>query len=122
MEERLHRLKVARVEEWKELAQALGITVTGLHYLRKGERSPSPKVMRRIIELETQIGITSLPTTPTPPVTLRDSQPEYDDKRESKQLNIVSLRKELNELKGQVTAVQERLESLLETLEEDSNG
>lgn len=52
MKERLERLKDTLGVQWKDIANALGISVPMLGCLRRGERNPSAKLLRKVEELE----------------------------------------------------------------------
>ena len=107
MEERLNKLRGSRTEGWKELAKSLEITVTMLHYLRTGERQPSPKLLRRIMDLERESGIgTDFPRR----LLAREPSPDYNPSVERKPLDIVAVRQQVSDLKRQI----EYLEKLLE--------
>ena len=47
-EEKLSQAKIRLDLSWTELAERLDIGKTMLHYLRKGEREPSAKVIKRL--------------------------------------------------------------------------
>jgi hypothetical protein len=66
-----------------------------LHYLRTGARNPSPKVLRRIMELEVESGLV---VPPTHPIAVRESHPVYSTNVHTKQLDIVELRCKIAEL------------------------
>ena len=55
--ERLERLRKAQSFTWKELGEQLGLSRTGLSYLRSGMRKLGAKKERRLRELETAAGI-----------------------------------------------------------------
>lgn len=61
MADRLARLKDAMRLEWGELASALQINRTMLHYLRKGQRNPSIRALRRIEDAEQKAGLVPPP-------------------------------------------------------------
>ena len=107
MEERLDRLRGARTEEWKELADTLGITVVMLHYLRKGARNPSPKLLRRIMELETDAGLSPPSNTR---LMVRETGPEYVTTRDRKHIDIVEARRQVVELERQLSLLKKTLE------------
>ena len=52
MKERLEALKEKLGLQWNELADALGISVPLLGFIRRGDRKPSPKVLMAIETLE----------------------------------------------------------------------
>jgi transcriptional regulator with XRE-family HTH domain len=95
------------MQGWKELASTLGITVTMLHYLRTGARNPSPKLLRRINELETEAGLVS----PVPSrLLVKESEVSYTTKREAKHIDIVEIRRQVADLKRQVASLEKLLE------------
>lgn len=51
---RLEDLRARLSLSWRELAAQLGVGETMLHYLRTGQRRASPKLHRRVCELERQ--------------------------------------------------------------------
>ena len=107
MEERLQRLCERRTQSWKELAESLSIGSTMLHYLRTGARNPSPKVLRKIIELETEAGLVS----PVPSrLLVKESEVSYTTKREAKHIDIVEIRRQVADLKRQVASLEKLLE------------
>jgi len=109
MEVRLNRLREARTEGWKELAESLEITVTMLHYLRTGERQPSPKLMRRIMELERENGLTQ----PVPsPMMVRETPGVYSVTRSTKHLNIVDLKHDLEQIESLARALRAKIEEV----------
>ena len=52
MKDRLEALKDKLGLQWNELADALGISVPLLGFIRRGDRKPSPKVLMAIETLE----------------------------------------------------------------------
>jgi transcriptional regulator with XRE-family HTH domain len=105
---RLEHLREALTLTWTELQERLGVGESMLYFMRTGARNPSPKVLRRITELEVEAGI----ATPRPPhIVVKESPVEYTVTRERKQLDIV-------ELKRQVAALKRQLATLERTLEE----
>ena len=109
MEDRLDKLRGLRFEGWKELAFTLGITVTMLHYLRTGERNPSPKLLRRIMELETEAGISQ----PVPsPMMVRETPGVYSVIRPTKHLNIVDLKHDLEQIEALARALRAKIEEV----------
>ena len=103
IEERLERLRAAQVTSWSELCKTLGIGATMLHYLRSGARNPSPKLMRRIVELEIEAGI----ATPKEVLAVREAPAQYGPE---KQLNKV----ELKHLVSELETILARLKSAME--------
>lgn len=89
---------------WRELYERLGISERTLHYLRTGARNPSPKLVRRIVELERESGLAS-PSTVT--LACQDSRSEYVTNRDAKQLDIVELRAQIAALKQQLAALED---------------
>ena len=55
--DRLEKLKEAKTLSWGELCDLLQVNRSMMHYLRTGERKPSPKLLRRIEEAEKEAGI-----------------------------------------------------------------
>jgi transcriptional regulator with XRE-family HTH domain len=107
IQERLGALRTALMLNWRELYERLGISERTLHYLRTGARNPSPKVLRRITELEAEAGIVS-----PRPVSLAVHSPavDYTVKRERKPLDIVELKRHVAELKRQVASLERTIE------------
>ena len=70
IEKRLEELRVARRMTWKDLAALLGIGEVMVHYIRKGRRNPSMKLMSRIEDEEINAGLREPPVKPelAPPV------------------------------------------------------
>ena len=54
---RLERLKIHHCATWGEICDLLQVNRSMMHYLRTGERQPSPKLLRRIEEAEKEAGI-----------------------------------------------------------------
>lgn len=53
--ERLEKLRTGLMVDWGELCARLEIGASMMHYLRHGQRQPSPKLMRRIVALEASL-------------------------------------------------------------------
>ena len=105
---RLDGLKETMTLTWGELSTRLQLSRAMLDFMRTGARNPSPKVLRRITELEVEAGI----ATPRPPHTVvKESPVDYTVRRDRKQLDIVELRR-------QVAAMKRQLASLERTIEE----
>jgi hypothetical protein len=80
-----------------------------LHYLRTGERKPSPKLMRRIMELETEAGISQ----PVPsPMMVRETPGVYSVTRPAKHLNIVELKHDLEQIEALARALRAKIEEV----------
>ena len=105
---RLDGLKETMTLTWGELSTRLQLSRAMLDFMRTGARNPSPKVLRRITELEVEAGIA---TPRPPPIVVKESPVEYTVTRNRKPLDIV-------ELKRQVAAMKRQLASLERTIEE----
>lgn len=68
--DRLQALRAALSLNWRELAARLHISEVMIHYIRSGTRNPSPRTMRRVMDLERQIQENV--TSPKQPPLLRD--------------------------------------------------
>jgi hypothetical protein len=92
---------------WTELQERLGVSESMLYFMRTGARKPSPKMLRRITELEREAGI----GTYSPRRLLaREPSADYNPSVERKPLDIVAVRQQVSDLKRQI----ELLEKLLE--------
>ena len=103
MEARLNRLRVARMLSWVDLAKALDIGLTMLHYIRSGARNPSSKLLRKIIALEQDAGLAKPPAT----LAVRESMPGYET---AKQLNKLDLKHLISDLEKTLLALKALLE------------
>lgn len=73
-----------------------------MHYLRKGDRNPSPKLIRKIEELERSSGL--LPPAVVPyPVEKPEEPPDVAE-------SLRALRAEVAELRKEITALRKALE------------
>jgi transcriptional regulator with XRE-family HTH domain len=109
---RLEGLKESLTLTWGELSKRLQISRAMLDFMRTGDRHPSPKMLRRIMELETEAGLTH----PVPsPMMVRESQADYSHSVDSKHLHIT-------ELKRQVAVIERQLAELKRTIEESEHA
>ena len=105
--ERLDALRSALVLNWREFYERLGISERTLHYIRTGARNPSPKLLRRIMELETEAGLTE----PVPsPMMVRETPGVYSVTRPTKHLNIVDLKHDLEQIEAVARALRAKIE------------
>jgi hypothetical protein len=81
--------------------------------LLSGTRNPSPKLQRRISELETEAGLHAAPVAH--PMLVRESQADYSHSVDSKHLHIT-------ELKRQVAVIERQLAELKRTIEESEHA
>jgi transcriptional regulator with XRE-family HTH domain len=105
--DRLDKLRLTLMLTWNELQERLGVSESMLYFMRTGERQPSPKLMRRIMELEREAGIV---TDPPKRLLVSERPAEYTTKVERKPLDIVVLRQQVTDLKRQVAALEKLLE------------
>lgn len=105
--EQLEALRSALVLNWREFYERLGISERTLHYLRTGARNPSPKILRRIADLEREAGIG---TDPPRRLQVREASSEYVVSVDRKPLDIVAVRKQVEQLEAQLTALKKLLE------------
>lgn len=83
-----------------------------LDFMRTGARNPSPKMLRRIMELEVEAG---LQRPLSHPMLVRESQADYSHSVDSKHLHIT-------ELKRQVAVIERQLAELKRTIEESEHA
>lgn len=119
--QRLENLKKARCENWKELRKAIGVSKTLLHYWKKGDRDPTPVFLRKITEMEKELGISN----PPPPVfypetkseTLKLKDEEMRDLFSDEELlAFIKLTKRLKELEPEIerfAAIAPKIEAKL---------
>lgn len=107
MKGRLEKLRSALMLTWGELQQRLSISESMLYFIRTGARQPSPKLLRRIIELEKEAGIEA---DPPRRLQVREAPSEYVVSVERKPLDIVAVRKQVEQLEAQLLALKKLLE------------
>jgi transcriptional regulator with XRE-family HTH domain len=94
---------------WNELQERLGVSESMLYFMRTGARNPSPKMLRRIMELETEAGISQ----PVPsPMMVRETPGVYSVTRPAKHLNIVDLKHDLEQIEALARALRAKLEEV----------
>jgi prophage antirepressor-like protein len=103
MKARLERLRAGMLLTWKELQNRLEISESTLYFLRSGARKPSPKLLRKIVAMEVEAGLTKPPDT----LAVRETQPGY---KATKQLNIVDLKHLISDMEKQLAALKALLE------------
>ena len=107
MNQRLDKLRETLTVSWAELQTRLGCSESMLYFMRKGDRNPSPKLLRRIMELETEAGL----SPPSPPrLQVRDGPSDYVPKVDRKHLHIVELRKQISIMEAQLASLKKTLE------------
>ena len=78
-----------------------------LDFMRTGDRHPSPKMLRRIMDLETEAGLTQ----PVPsPMMVRETPGVYSVTRPAKHLNIVDLKHDLEQIESLARALRAKIE------------
>lgn len=105
--DRLEDLRKSLRLNWRELREQIGIGETMLHYLRTGKRTPSPKVHRRIEELEARRTIGS--------VGISGSVRQVDD-RTNTQRHDQNASDMFAQLAGQVSDLSQRLANVEQLL------
>jgi transcriptional regulator with XRE-family HTH domain len=115
--ERLGRLRAARTLSWGELRKDLDVGETTLHYLKTGERNPSPKLLRRIEAAERAAGL--VPSGPDSRLTIPEprAKPGSSDMVSRAGRSLSSLRADLAAMRAKILAEFERLEKRLDELE-----
>jgi hypothetical protein len=106
--DRLEKLRSTLLLTWTELQERLGVSESMLYFMRTGDRHPSPKMLRRIMELESGAGIRS-PPVPHPTL-VREPPMEYRVGVERKHIDIQAVRQQVTDLKRQVAALEKLLE------------
>ena len=108
VDDRFQRLRTTLCVNWRELSERLEISQSMLFQCLKGTRNPSPKMLRRIVELETEAGLRSSPVSN--PMLVRDPPIEYPSSVEQKHIDIRALRQQITDLKRQVASMEKLLE------------
>jgi transcriptional regulator with XRE-family HTH domain len=105
--DRLDKLRLKLMLTWNELQERLGVSESMLYFMRTGARHPSPKMLRRIMELETEAGLSVFPSRP---LLVKESPVEYTPSVERKHLDIVQIRRQVTEMERQLAALKRLLE------------
>jgi hypothetical protein len=112
MNERLETLKSRLTLNWGELQKALDISESTLYFLRTGARNPSPKLQRRILELEQKAGLSpaGAPGSPVQETAVK----QQGDAPEKEQ--IIDARSEVREIAAVLRDLAARIDRLEKTL------
>lgn len=109
MKKRLEALRQDLNVQWKELADMLEMSVPMMGCLRRGERNPSDKLLRRIEDLESKVVLQPTPAKHRASVLTslsRDGQPPATCRQcESKDNEIAWLKKQIE---GLIAALAEK--------------
>ena len=103
IEERLESLRGALLVNWRELCEKLGISERTLHYIRIAARNPSPKLMRKIVELEHQA---SIAPAVFPGAAVREHPGEYCVEKREKELNKLEALQEINRIRESLNKLE----------------
>ena len=107
--DRLEKLRSTLLLTWTELQERLGVSESMLYFMRTGDRHPSPKMLRRIVELETEAGLTQ----PVPsPMMVRETPGVYSVTRPTNHLNIVDLKHDLEQIEALARALRAKIEEV----------
>ena len=109
LSERLERLRHARTVTWAELREVLGIGETMLHYLKTGQRQPSPKLIRRIEQAEREADL-------LPPAAIYEPRGSMDSL--GKEGRAPTPREELMVIRDELRKLLDRVEQVVSTMEE----
>lgn len=93
---------------WGELSERLQVSRAMLDFVRTGKRNPSPKLRRRIANLETEAGIAP---APRPKLVARESAEAYDPNSGKKRLDYRDLRRQVLRLQTQVGRLRTMIEN-----------
>jgi transcriptional regulator with XRE-family HTH domain len=104
IEERLESLRGALLVNWRELCEKLGISERTLHYIRISARNPSPKLMRKIVELEQSCGVVFSGVQPT---VAKESASDYRTEAPRKVVNMLEIEHRLKAVADEVSAIRE---------------
>jgi transcriptional regulator with XRE-family HTH domain len=106
IEERLESLRGALLVNWRELCEKLDISERTLHYIRISERNPSPKLIRKIVELEHQAGIAP---AVSPGAAVREHPGEYRVEKMEKEINKLEAIQEINRIRESLAKLEKLL-------------
>lgn len=112
VEARLEGLRSALLMNWRELCEQLEISQRTLHYLRISARNPSPKLQRRIAELEQKAGLS--PAESPGSVVQETALKQQGGVPEKEQ--IIDARNEVREIAAVLRDLATRIERLEKTL------
>jgi transcriptional regulator with XRE-family HTH domain len=129
VEERVEKLKLATGRSLEEIRKSLGLSRAMFHYIRRGERNPSWKIMQRLEAAERAAGIGGAEHPPNPragPATLppnsfrlQESAPDDDpfaglppDIRAAAQAIAQAIRQDIA---AELSALETRLRASLES-------
>ena len=110
MKARLDRLRDSLMLSWGELQNRLDISESMLYFIKKGARNPSPKLMRRIVELEQEAGL-SKPSASS--MTIVESAGEYHVEAGKKAVNMLELLQDVKRIEEQVHTLRTKIEEAL---------
>jgi hypothetical protein len=110
IEKRLEALRSALLVNWRELAERLAISERSLHYIRLSARNPSPKLMRRISDLEQEAGL-SKPSASS--MAVGESAGEYHVGAGKKAVNMLELLQDVKRIEEQVHTLRTKIEEAI---------
>jgi transcriptional regulator with XRE-family HTH domain len=106
MKTRLTRLREHLSVNWRELSERLEISPSMLFQCLNNARNPSPKLMRKIVELEHQSGIAP---AVSPGAAVREHPGEYRVEKMEKEINKLEAFQEIKRIRESLAKLEHLL-------------
>jgi transcriptional regulator with XRE-family HTH domain len=109
---RLERLRNALTVSWKELCKQIDVSYQTVYAFKTGTRSPSPKLLRKIIEAERAAGLTPSPSVTFEAKPVAESPPEWHHRGSEEKEKFSGIRKKIASIEQDLEDIKTELSAL----------